>query len=114
MGSEAGALGADSLGFVISDCIYVETIRISVKELKFKIMLEWSSVHRAIIISYIRDNKMKDDNLNHSHDYEHFPSQFPGIHLLISMYSCSTRAQDPPECSSFCFFSDISMDSSGL
>lgn len=59
MGSVAGALGVDSLGFVIlvSNCIYMETIGISVKELKFKIMLEWCSVHRAIIISYIKDER---------------------------------------------------------
>lgn len=38
---------------------------------------------------------MKDDNLSHSRDYEHFLSQFPGIHLFISMYSCSTRHRTP-------------------
>ena len=61
MGSVAGALGIDSLGFVIlaSHCIYMETIRISVKELKFKTMLEWLSVHTAIIISYIKDERLQ-------------------------------------------------------
>lgn len=79
MGSVAGALGVDSLGFVIlvSNCIYMETIRISVKELKFKIMLEWCSVHRAIIISYIKDERCGMLHL--------FGQLHPNICLLIQL-----------------------------